>query len=58
MEIYNYYEVAFLHGYIVLTEQMEDRVSPTKHAQVLEGHVDSNMAEVETTVEGKHQKKA
>ena len=49
--------VRLCNGYIVLTEQMKDRVSPTKPALVLEGHVDSNMAEVENTVEGKHQKK-
>lgn len=43
--------------YVVLTEQMKERLNHRKTAIVLEGHVDSDMELVENTIAGKYEKK-
>ena len=49
--------VGLCTGYIVLTEQMKERLSRIKPIIVLEGHVDSDMSQVENILENKYGKK-
>ena len=49
--------VSLCTGYVVLTEQMKERLSSKKPAIVLEGHVDSKMLQSENTLDGKYKKK-
>lgn len=44
-------------GYVVLTEQMKERINPQKPAIVLEGHVDSDMEQIENKLSEKYEKK-
>ena len=49
--------VSLCSGYVVLTEQMKEKLNPGKPAIVLEGHVDSNMGTVENCLDGKYPQK-
>ena len=49
--------VSLCTDYVVLTDQMKERLNPKKHAIVLEGHVDSDMVQSENTLEEKYKKK-
>ena len=44
-------------GYIVLTEQMKERLSSKKPVIVLEGHIDSDMLQSENTMDKKYKNK-
>ncbi len=49
--------VSLCTGYVVLTEQMKEKLNPRKRTVVLEGHVDSSMVTVENCLARKYPQK-